>query len=188
MRPGRLLCLADERNERLRRQEESPMVARMSESVTGRMGWVVVGALLLPACGGSGAAVPATAASSAGGAVEIAWELRPVSSDPDRPKTAVALAIRGAAVGRIDAGELFGKCSPLDKAAWARPEKPLAAIVCGYAGNFRNVGVFRVGDTLTIRVHEIEEGNHPDAKETSTAGTPVAIPAGAAVTVAAPAK
>jgi hypothetical protein len=171
------------------------MFPRMSEAATAMVAWLVFGALL--GCGSSGSAAPeagppvapaSTAARSPKGAVEIAWELRPVSSNPDRPKTAVALVIRGATAGRIDAGELFGKCSPLDNAAWARPEKPLAAIVCGYAGNFRNVGVFRAGDTLTVRVHEIEEGNHPDAKEVSTAGTPVAIPAGAEIAAAATAK
>jgi hypothetical protein len=163
------------------------MVGPMHESGTARMGGLAILGVLL-GCGAPGA-VPEAGAGSKTTAVEIAWELRPISSDADRPKTVVALVVRGATTGRIDAGEIFGKCSPLDNASWARPEKPISAILCGYAGNFRNVGVFRVGDTLTIQVHELEEGNHPEAKEkVSTAGTPLALPAGATVAAAPPAK
>jgi hypothetical protein len=118
-------------------------------------------------------------------AIEVAWELRPVSKDPDRPKTAVAVTVTGTRAGRMDAGELFGQCHPLDASAWTGADKPITALVCGYAGNFRNVGVFKVGDTLVLRVHEIEEGNHPEAKEPMlTVGAPWPLPANATVTAA----
>ena len=102
------------------------------------------------------------------------------------PWTRVALVVRGEASGTIHAGRIFGECSDVPADLWTAPNKPLFMLQCGWAGNFRHVAVMRVGDSLVVRVHGIEE-NGPDAPTVETVGAAVKVPPRAAITLGPPA-
>jgi hypothetical protein len=126
------------------------------------------------------ASTPQRPAAAASATIELAWDLHPTASE-NHPTTRVALVANGQS--KLVAGDIFGHCSRVDESSWGGPEKPLSVIMCGWAGNFRDVAAIRAGDTVIVKVRELEE-NGPDGK-TETVGGAVTIPSGTMITLAA---
>jgi len=123
---------------------------------------------------------PTIATNAASPNIELAWDLQPTASE-DHPHTRVGLVANGQRT--VVAGDIFGHCSHGESASWNGPEKPLSVLLCGWAGNFRDVAAIRAGDRILVKVRELEE-NGPDGK-TETVGDAMAIPSGATITLAA---
>lgn len=124
------------------------------------------------------AAAPPQAARAA---IDLGWELRDGIEDTRGPRTLIALAAHGLTPDRVDVGEVFGRCQPIDPSLWRGKDTALIALQCGWAGNYRQMAVVRVADTLVIQRRVLEEGDGAvDAAEGS--GQPIKLPAAAVIT------